>query len=205
MHMKKHLSSHVKSHYVVPDIGAHANFEILSNLNVKSRCIIDPYNGSGGAGLSKIPELPYPISLYRCAIGVDSSIIPDHTFDLTFSISVLEHIGQAESNYDCQPANPPPSAQEAKRDLFCRELFRITKKGGLTLHTIDHAARNISFFDNFTKASFQVLPSCNQPSTNQALDDKDAVRQKCGWLGERMMGDQEQRLHSVLFLACIKP
>ncbi len=104
-----------------------------------------------------MPPLPYPFVLFRCALGETSAVIPDALFDYTYSISVLEHIGQAEANYDCQPTSEPPPAQEAKRQAFCHELFRITKPGGITVNTIDHAARNLSYHHNFTAAGFESL------------------------------------------------
>jgi hypothetical protein len=203
--MQRKLAAVVESHHVVADIGAHSHFDVLLNLVARSKLIIDPYNGSGGAGLSAIPELPYPIGLFRCALGETSAIIPDNTFDLTFSISVLEHIGQAESNYDCEPTTMLPAVQEAKRTAFCAELFRITKPGGMTLHTIDHAARNLSYAHNFSQAGFvDSLPGCSV-AVDDALHDTDAVRQRVGWLGERVMPPDEQKLHSVLYAAYLKP
>jgi hypothetical protein len=204
--MKRHLRKVLKRDDSCAEIGPHNNFAIIESLTCRHKALIDPYNGSGGAGLSEIPPLPYPCVLFRSALGETSDIISDRLFDCTYSISVLEHIGQAEAGYDCNPTNEPPQAQEDKRQAFCNELFRITKPGGITLHTIDHAARNLSYHLNFCSAGFESLcPPEKFCTVEQALGDVDAVRQRVGWRGERKMLPDEQALHAVLWAAYRRP
>lgn len=203
--MKNYLSAIDPSSFCA-EIGCHNNFRIFQQLPCARTALIEPYNGSGGCGLNEIPPLPYPCILFRCAIGETSAVIPDAMFDWTYSISVLEHIGQAEANYDCRPTDAPPLAQERKRNAFCAELFRVTKPGGITVHTIDHAARNLSFHANFVSAGFESLCPIEQfCSVEQALNDVDAVRQRVGWLGEGTMPVEEQPLHSVIWAAYRRP
>ena len=204
--MTLHLQEVLQPQDFCAEIGPHANFKVLEQLPCRHPAVIEPYNGSEGAGLAEVPPLPYPFVLFRCALGETSAVIPDSLFDYTYSISVLEHIGQAEANYDCQPTSEPPLAQESKRQAFCHELFRITKPGGITVHTIDHAARNLSYHHNFTAAGFESLCPPEQFCTvEQALSEPDAVRQRLGWLGERTMPPEEQALHAVLWAAYRRP
>lgn len=204
--MKLHLQEVVRESDCCAEIGPHDNFKVITDLPCRYPAIIEPYNGSGGAGLAEIPPLPYPCVLYRCALGETSQLIPDALFHCTYSISVLEHIGQAEAGYDCHPTDTPPLAQEALRQAFCNELFRITAPGGITVHTIDHAARNLSYHHNFTRAGFQsLIPEDQCCSVEDALTDPDAVRQRVGWLGEREMPASEQALHAVLWAAYHRP
>lgn len=195
---------------VVCEIGPHSNFRHITTFPGFHRCILDPYNSAPGAGISFIPDtLPYPITLYRCLLGVDSDTIPEATFDVTFSVSVLEHIGQAEAQYNCNPTDDPPEGQEAPRNAFCRELFRVMKPGGITFHTIDHAARNLSFVKNFLDAGFIPMePERRLPSIDECLNSKTAVRQRRGWAKPQHhihMSIEEQPLHGVLMMAFTKP
>ena len=183
LHLLKLIKEYVKPTDVVADIGAHSYFDILLASGARTQFIIDPYNGAEGCGLSSIPKLPYPCALFRCQIGIDSKIIPDNLFHVTFSCSVLEHIGQAESGYDCSPTCNPPYVQEVIRRRFCREMFRIIKPGGLTIHTVDHAARNHSFRRNFESAGFSVVSFSDETiyTVEEALLAPDAVRQRVCW------------------------
>jgi hypothetical protein len=139
-------------------------------------------------------------------VGPDSSIIPDTFFDITLSISVIEHIGQAEAGYDCKPTSQPPAAQEALRDEFCAELYRMARPGGVTLHTVDHAARNLSFVANFLRAGFEPLEAGVPPDVEQCLSDPDAVRQRVGWRKPHLpMPVQEQALHACLLMGFRRP
>jgi hypothetical protein len=192
---------------VVCEIGACIDCRQLSAFHLAHKVIIDPYNGAAGSGATYIPDdMPYPLVLYRCLLGVDSEIIPNDLLDISFSVSVLEHIGQEASGYECQPTNTPPEGQEGPRDALCRELFRVTKPGGITFHTIDHAARNLSWRRNFLAAGFKLLKGDPEPTVNDCLDDPDAVRQRRTWWNhEEAMPAEEQSLHSVLMMAFRKP
>lgn len=197
-------------HGVVCEIGPHSNFRHITTFPGFHRAIIDPYNNAPGAGISVIPEtLPYPVTLYRCLLGADSAMIPSSSFDVTFSVSVIEHIGQAEAGYDCNPTDKPPAGQEAPRDEFCREMFRVMRPGGITFHTVDHAARNLSFRKNFLKAGFVPLePDRAVPTIEDCLNSPTAIRQRRMWAKPNHhveMDPKEQPLHSVLMMAFLKP
>lgn len=197
-----------KEGQVVGDIGSQRNFKpLLSFKKARTHSIIDPYTGAGGNGLHEIPSLPYPISLFRCLVGVDSEIIPDNFFDVLISVSVIEHIGQAETKNSCAPVEEPDPIQNAMRNAFCAEVARILKPGGVTIHTIDHAPRNLSYVQNFATAGLlpldEVMPI---PTLSECLDDPDAVRQETDWRDmTKPMPDAERRLHSVLVGAWKKP
>ncbi len=200
--IRRVLSHHCGARHRVAEIGSKTSFDTLLGLPGVFRYIIEPYNSAPGAGPATIPPLPYPIALFRCLVGTDSGIIPDGFFDCTFSVSVIEHVGQAEAGYDCRPTNSPPAESEALRDGFCRELHRITMPGGVTIHSVDHAARNLSFVDNFLAAGFSLLEPGPLPTTDDCLGDPEAVRQRTQWTKlDRPMPAEEQALHSVLLMA----
>jgi hypothetical protein len=190
----------------VGEVGCKTNFNNLLQFRGSRHFVIDPYNGAPGAGPTEIPKLPYPIALFRCLVGPDSQIIPDQFFDLTLSISVIEHVGQQEAGFDCEPTSEPPLAQERLRDLFCQELFRTTRPGGLTFHTVDHAARNLSFLANFRKAGFELIENQPAPTVDTCLNDPDAVRQRVDWRRhDKPMPADQQRLHACLMMGFRRP
>jgi SAM-dependent methyltransferase len=191
------LPEYAKSNHRVAEIGANLYFDNLLQLRVRERYVIDPYNGGPGGGAESPPDFPEDLVLLRCAIGVTSRHLADDFFDLIFSSSVLEHVGQAEVGYDVSPVFT--AAQEPLRNACCAELFRILKPGGVTLHTIDHAPHNRFFSDNFTQAGFVPLVADESLSVEHLLNDPDAVRQRVDWI----QGDQaidRIDLHSVLLL-----
>jgi hypothetical protein len=205
--MRRLCATYLRERSNVAEIGPRRYFTILEACAPAKKYVIDPYNAGPGGGELGIPEeLPYPIGLFRCSVGDDSAIIPSRIFDATFSMSVIEHIGQAEAGYDCNPTPRPPKAQEERRTAFCRELFRITRPGGITIHTVDHAARNLSFIDNFLRAGFRPLAGGPRPSVEECRMRPDLVRQKRTWdnLDEEMPLDQ-QHLHSVLVMGFVRP
>jgi len=199
----------VRPDQVVGDIGAQAAFGLMLAANAAEKWVIDPYNNAPGGGLGAVPDLPPGIDLYRCMVGGDSKgIVPPDKFDLTVSCSVLEHIGQHESNFDCRPVIFPPAAQEAARDAFCREVFRFTRPGGVTVHTIDTAARNLSYDRNFRAAGFLPFGIATEVAATArgALHDPDVVRQRCRWTRtDKPMPERERRWHGVLVAAYRKP
>ena len=188
------------------EIGPHDHFPILEDYP-GPKIIIDPYKNGGGAGLEVVPDnLPYPVTLLRCLLGENSQFISDDFVDFSFSVSVIEHIGQAEVQYDCNPVENPPEVQERPRRGFCEELFRITKPGGLTVHSVDHAARNLTFVDNFLAAGFELIHANETVSVDECLNAPDAIRQRHQWLDPTIpMSEEEMRLHSVLTIGFVKP
>jgi hypothetical protein len=73
------------------------------------------------------------------------------------------------------------------------------------LQTVDHAAQNLSFIDNFLEAGWLLMePNCSISSVDDCLNDKDAIRQKVHWTkhNEKM---KDQQLHSCLFMGFCKP
>ena len=190
---------------VTGDIGSKTNFVNLNKFyKSRSRITIDPYNGAGGGGLAKLPNIPYPFAIFRCLVGVDSEIIPNNLFDITFSISVIEHIGQKESGYDCTPTSAPPLEQENLRNSFAKELLRITKPGGITFHTVDHAARNLTFIDNFVNQGWIPLDNTLPPTLDECLNSEVAIRQQVHWT-RHQQDLPDKHLHSVLMLGFRKP
>jgi hypothetical protein len=205
--MMRVLERYTGQTIAVAEIGPHAQFDVLNAFRVARRAVIDPYDNAGGCGLPSVPaNLPYPVALYRCLLGVDSAIVPGGLFDLTFSISVIEHIGQREANYDCRPTANPPKGQEDARRAFCEELFRVTSPGGVTIHSVDHAARNLSYVANFLAAGFEALVAGQAVSVEECLSDPDAVRQKRAWHEpRRVMSEADRRLNSVLIMGFARP
>ena len=197
-------SFHDRSNFC--EIGPHDYFNILDHYR-GPKIIIDPYKSGGGAGLEVVPaNLPYPVTLFRCMLGENSDIIPNDFIDFSFSVSVIEHIGQAEVQYDCNPVENPPEIQERPRRGFCEELFRITRSGGLTVHSVDHAARNLTFVDNFLAAGFELIHADETVTVEECLNAPDAIRQRHQWLDPTIpMSEEEMRLHSVLTMGFVKP
>ena len=65
-------------------------------------------------------------------IGAFSADLPQGYFDLVFSISVLEHVEQTEENFAA----------------ICRDIARVLKPGGWSLHCLDVVARGRQTFSN---------------------------------------------------------
>lgn len=191
----------------VGEIGAKSYFDALLAYARSRRFVIDPYRDAPGGGLSSIPALPFPIGLFRCYVGFGDTVIPDEFFSLTFSISVVEHIGQQETGFDRHPVVVPPLEQEQPRDAFCRDLFRLTAPGGLTIHTVDHASRNRSYVENFLKAGFELIDADVIPSLSECMEDRTNVVQLTKWGKEinKPSGPEDWALDSVLMMGFKRP
>ncbi|MCJ2134961.1 hypothetical protein MKK69_12960 [Methylobacterium sp. J-026] len=188
------------------EVGANDYLEILKQFP-GDKYIIDPYDGLEGMGAAILPpDIPDRCEVFRCALGVDSGDIPGDLFDYVITVSVIKHIGQSETNFDCEPLDYRPKEQEEPRDAFCNELFRVMRPGGVTIHSIDHAPHNRSYLKNFTDAGFELLRNDELPSVDECLHDLSAVRQRHDWLDPAIpMPVEEMRLHSVLTMGFVKP
>ncbi|MDR2574393.1 MAG: class I SAM-dependent methyltransferase [Desulfovibrio sp.] len=91
---------------------------LLPALAAHNRCVnIEPYEGIGCG--PKTNTLPDSITNIPAYLGRTRQSIRDETFDVVFSISVLEHVPDEEL------------------EGFLQDAARISKKGGLGLHLID--------------------------------------------------------------------
>lgn len=79
--------------------------------------LIDEYKGEGGGPKSR-PNIN-GVEFINCVVGNSEGHIKDESFDIVFSVSVVEHV---------------PSDQLEK---FFRDCRRILKPGGLLVHLID--------------------------------------------------------------------
>jgi SAM-dependent methyltransferase len=197
--------------YVTPaahilEIGANKNLKILRTLDVAQRWIADPYDARGLHVCAQPPDFGADIIISRCEIGISSNALPSSYFDLIYSSSVLEHIGQRETNFDTRYTPTPPEVQEIPRRAFCQECFRLLKPAGVTLHTIDHGVRNISFDQNFRWAGFEALDPSITFARRTMLDDPDALRQLVSWHNHRTpLPDGVAKLNTVIAIGYRKP
>ncbi len=101
----------------IAEIGG-GDSRLLKAIAANNRCVnIEPFEGNDGgpteavriAGVKNIPSL----------LGEHSAEIKDESFDVVFSISVVEHVSVAQL------------------DSFFNDGVRILRRGGLWLHAID--------------------------------------------------------------------
>ena len=206
--MSEWLPKYVTRASSVIEVGADANVGVLGLLDVAERWIADPYEGDAGGKQRGVPDLGEAFKIARCTIGLDSDSLPSESFDLLFSISVIEHIGQKEAGYDCSYTPDPPEAQEAPRKAFCAECFRLLKPGGVTIHTIDHGVRNVTFDTNFRNAGFEPLLDDPRIDAMEMLNDPEAFRQDSQWGNPENptpMPEEIYPLNTVLMLGYRKP
>ncbi|MEZ6243400.1 MAG: methyltransferase domain-containing protein [Phycisphaerales bacterium] len=190
----------------VLEVGANENTTVLSVLPASEKWIADPYSAVGGSLRRNVPDLGPGYHIARCAVGENSNALPSDFFDLVFSSSVLEHIGQEAAGFDCRYTPTPPEGQETPRNRFCEEVFRILKPGGVTIHTIDHAVRNLTFDANFRAPGFEPLLPGESIDRGAMMDDADALRQTVTWTPARdPLPPEKARLHSVLIVGYRKP
>lgn len=101
----------------VAEIGG-GDSRLLRHLSRKNRCVnIDRFEGQGKGPNSEI-RIP-GVRNVRVFMGEFSGELQDAAFDITFSISVIEHV---------------PNDKVLK---FFEDVQRITRPGGCTVHLID--------------------------------------------------------------------
>jgi len=101
----------------IAEIGA-GHSRLLATLVGRNRCYaIDEYKGAGGGPKSR-PVLE-KVEFINCIVGNSGDLIKDESFDIIFSVSVVEHV----------PSNQLP--------YFFKDCWRILKSGGLMIHLID--------------------------------------------------------------------
>lgn len=119
---------HLLSGSAIAEIGA-GHSRILPALVKQNSChAVDEYKGADG-GPSTLPEIP-GVQFVRAKLGVDSSSLPSSSFDVVFSISVLEHVGNASVT------------------AFFEDCWRVLKPGGLMIHLVDAYVETVVFPDN---------------------------------------------------------
>jgi Methyltransferase domain len=120
-----------------------------------------------GNGTTVRPD-PERISLH---LGRSAAVIPerDASADVTFSIAVLEHIrGRAMSH-------------------VARELYRLTRSGGIGFHSVDladHYSRKTEPFRflRFTPLEYQLMYGNRGSSSNRLrIDDIEAIYREVGF------------------------
>ncbi|MFI4896374.1 MAG: class I SAM-dependent methyltransferase [Phycisphaerales bacterium JB059] len=202
----ENLKRHVTADARVLEVGANDNTLILDAIGKGEHWIADPYDAGGAGVLAEPPELDPRIIISRCNIGASSNALPSDYFDVIFSSSVLEHIGQRETNFDTRYTPNPPEEQERPRRAFCRECMRLLKPGGVTIHTIDHGVRNISFDANFREVGFEPLNPEDTLTHREMLDDPEALRQTMSWHDKTQpLHPGVARLNTVLAVGYRKP
>lgn len=103
---------------VIGEIGANHS-RILPELSADNDCYcIDRFDVSVGQGYTKKPD-NVDYKFLDCFVGNSSDVIEDDTFDVLFSVSVVEHV-------------PTEGLKE-----FFDDSLRILKPGGFCIHLID--------------------------------------------------------------------
>jgi len=106
-----------KSGLQIAEVGA-GDSRLLRVLSQTNQCYaIDEYKGAGN-GPKRRPDLDN-VTFIECSVGNSGGVIDDESFDIIFSVSVVEHI----------PHNALPG--------FFEDCRRILKPGGLMVHLID--------------------------------------------------------------------
>ena len=101
----------------IAEIGA-GHSRLLEHFANTNRCtVIDEYKGLGGGPKTR-PNIQN-VSFIDCMVGNSRRLIPDQTFDILYSVSVVEHV--ALENLE----------------LFFQDCHRILRPGGKMIHLID--------------------------------------------------------------------
>ena len=119
---------HLLKGNAIAEIGA-GHSRILPALVKQNRChAVDEYKGADG-GPSTLPDIP-GVQFVHAKLGADSSSLPNGSFDVVFSVSVLEHVGNANVT------------------AFFEDCWRILKPGGLMIHLVDAYLETVMLPDN---------------------------------------------------------
>lgn len=106
-----------KRNLTIAEIGG-GDSRILRRLATHNTCYnIDKFGGADG-GPVEVIEIP-KVQNVNALIGEFDLAIPVNSVDVTFSVSVVEHI------------------ELPRLDLFHRDMLRMLKPGGMFLHAID--------------------------------------------------------------------
>lgn len=141
----------------IAEIGG-GDSRLLRHLAPKNRCVnIDRFEGQGKGPNSEI-RIPH-VRNVRVFMGEFSDQLQDNEFDLTFSISVIEHV---------------PNQNLAK---FFEDVHRITRSGGLTIHLIDMyvgdtPSDNASASERLRLYTKAFLPDLFRPGDPAQIIDK---------------------------------
>ncbi len=101
----------------IAEVGA-GDSRLISLLSKNNKCsVIDEYKGVGN-GPKRRFNSPH-VNFIDCMVGESESFIHDNSFDVIFSISVVEHV--------------PTQALST----FFSDCYRILKAGGTMIHLID--------------------------------------------------------------------
>lgn len=121
---------------------------LLKAISAKNRCInIEPFAGNDG-GPAQAVNIP-GVKNVRALLGEDTSELNDESFDVVFSISVVEHIPYRQLN------------------AFFEDGLRILRPGGLWLHAIDsylgdepnkHISDRIAIYRSWASAPGKTEP-----------------------------------------------
>lgn len=108
---------------------------------------IDVNKTVGYAGLQRLRQRYSSVEFYNGYLGKGESGLPDNTFDLVCSVSVIEHI---------------PSDQ---LDGFHNELFKKLAEGGVQLHSYDRPFGGDinSMLNSVEKAGFSLMEPPERP------------------------------------------
>lgn len=101
-----------------------------------------------GLDLSALRKWQWRVRRHRERLVVGSALrtpFPDGHFDVVISSGVLEHIGVRETGGERYSVTPLPE-RDALREVFCREVLRITRPGGTIFLDFPNGSFPIDFW-----------------------------------------------------------
>lgn len=140
------IKNHVPKGSRILDVGG-GNSRILNHFYREYECWnVDPLEGLGSGLRSLDPKGRY--RLVRDSMGSFNRELPDHYFDLVFSISALEHVPEADPVYF---------------EKIREDINRVLKPGGCSLHCFDVILKKHSFWTNsLLPFLFNTQPTLNR-------------------------------------------